>query len=164
MYYYPHHVKVRSEAAAKAEDAATRAVAERAEALRRLRLAHDVEMRKAGRDILRLEREARRHQQHQEQVGGWGRWGVSRSLVSFSLFTLVFFVFFICRPVLISTFLLFLLSCSALSCRVDGFAQLSISYLFHRIRLLLTTTNDPPTTLFYVSTLSLLLASLKGGR
>ncbi|CAN0399475.1 unnamed protein product, partial [Pylaiella littoralis] len=59
--------EVRSEAAAKAEEAATRAVAERAEALRRLRLAHDVEMRKAGRDILRLERESRRYRQQQEQ-------------------------------------------------------------------------------------------------
>lgn len=55
--------KLRADAAAKAEDAAARSAAERAEALRRLRLAHDVEIRKAGRDILRLEREARRCQQ-----------------------------------------------------------------------------------------------------
>lgn len=39
-----------------------RAAAERTEALRRQRLAHDAEMRKAGRDVLRLEREVRRQQ------------------------------------------------------------------------------------------------------
>ncbi|CBJ29432.1 expressed unknown protein [Ectocarpus siliculosus] len=61
--------ELRREAVAKAEDAATRATAERSEALRRLRLAHDTEMRKAGRDILRLEREARRSQQQQEPSG-----------------------------------------------------------------------------------------------
>lgn len=81
-------LKVRAEAGAKAEEAATRAVAERAEALRRLRLAHDVEMRKAGRDVLRLEREARRYQQQQgqgQQVSAWagGRVG-SVSLISCS--------------------------------------------------------------------------------
>ncbi|CAM9419821.1 unnamed protein product [Ectocarpus sp. 13 AM-2016] len=61
--------ELRQEAAAKAENAATRATAERSEALRRLRLAHDTEMRKAGRDILRLEREARRCQQQQGPSG-----------------------------------------------------------------------------------------------
>ncbi|CAM9942933.1 unnamed protein product [Ectocarpus fasciculatus] len=61
--------ELRREAAAKAEDTATRATAERSEALRRQRLAHDTEMRKAGRDILRLEREARRCQQQKEPAG-----------------------------------------------------------------------------------------------
>ncbi|CAM9246787.1 unnamed protein product [Scytosiphon promiscuus] len=61
--------ELRAEAVAKAEDAATRAAAERAEALRRLRLAHDAEMRKAGRDILRLERELRRGQQEEPNTG-----------------------------------------------------------------------------------------------
>ena len=51
--------KFQAEAAAKAEAAATHAAAERTEALRRLRLAHDAEMRKAGRDVLRLERQLR---------------------------------------------------------------------------------------------------------
>eukprot|EP00903_Cladosiphon_okamuranus_P016387 g15112.t1 len=60
--------EVRADAAARIEDGAARSAAERAEALRRLRLAHDVEMRKAGRDILRLEREVRRCQQ-QEPAG-----------------------------------------------------------------------------------------------
>lgn len=52
-------LKLQSEAAAKAEEAAIHAAAERAEALKRLRLAHDAEMRKAGRDVLRLERQLR---------------------------------------------------------------------------------------------------------
>eukprot|EP00752_Nemacystus_decipiens_P002681 g2507.t1 len=60
--------EVRADAAARIEDAAARSAAERSEALRRLRLAHDVEMRKAGRDILRLEREARRSQLQERTV------------------------------------------------------------------------------------------------
>lgn len=55
------HLKIRAQANARVEEALTRATQERTEALRRQRLAHDAEMRKAGEDILRLEREIRRH-------------------------------------------------------------------------------------------------------
>eukprot|EP00904_Undaria_pinnatifida_P002435 jgi/Undpi1/12192/HiC_scaffold_5.g01868.m1 len=58
-----------AEAAAKAEAAATHAAAERTEALRRLRLAHDAEMRKAGRDVLRLERQLRLRPRERPDAG-----------------------------------------------------------------------------------------------
>ena len=54
------HLQLRAQANVKASEALARAKEERTEASRRLRLAHDAEMRKAGRDILRLEREIRR--------------------------------------------------------------------------------------------------------
>ncbi|CAM9229909.1 unnamed protein product [Laminaria digitata] len=61
--------ELQAEAAAKAEEAATHAATERAEALKRLRLAHDAEMRKAGRDVLRLERQLRIRQREHPDAG-----------------------------------------------------------------------------------------------
>lgn len=54
------YLKTRVQTNARVEEVLSHATQEHTEALRRQRMAHDAEMRKAGEDILRLEREIRR--------------------------------------------------------------------------------------------------------